>query len=66
MRFSCRIEKSDTQWRAVASDPVLGTIEVTAADREAALEKLRREIRYRVEYCPCSGVSDDFVELDVQ
>jgi hypothetical protein len=48
------------------TDPVLGAVEASDADREAALEKLRREIRYRFEYCPCSGVTDDFVELDVQ
>jgi predicted RNase H-like HicB family nuclease len=30
-----------------------------------ALDALRNEIRYRLELCPCTGVSDDFVELDV-
>jgi predicted RNase H-like HicB family nuclease len=30
-----------------------------------ALDALREEIRYRLELCPCTGVSDDFVELDV-
>jgi predicted RNase H-like HicB family nuclease len=30
-----------------------------------ALDSLREEIRYRLELCPCTGVSDDFVELDV-
>ena len=29
------------------------------------LDALREEIRYRLELCPCTGVSDDFVELDV-
>lgn len=31
----------------------------------SALERLRGEIRYRIELCPCSGVDDDFVELEV-
>ena len=31
----------------------------------SALDALRAEIRYRVELCPCSSVSDDFVELVV-
>ncbi len=30
-----------------------------------ALDALREEIRYRLELCPCTGVGDDFVELDV-
>ena len=34
--------------------------------REEALGKLRDEIRYRIEYCPCSGVSDEFVRVEVQ
>jgi hypothetical protein len=29
------------------------------------LDALRGEIRYRLELCPCTGVSDDYVELDV-
>jgi hypothetical protein len=34
-------------------------------DRDEALAKLRDEIRYRIEYCPCTGVADDFVQVDV-
>ncbi|HVM51204.1 MAG TPA: hypothetical protein VMU04_24455 [Candidatus Acidoferrum sp.] len=30
-----------------------------------ALDALREEIRYRLELCPCTGVADDYVELDV-
>ena len=30
-----------------------------------ALDSLREEIRYRLELCPCTSVSDEFVELDV-
>lgn len=30
-----------------------------------ALDRLRAEIRYRIELCPCSGVDDDYVELEV-
>jgi len=31
----------------------------------AALDSLRAEIRYRLEYCPCSGIEEDLIELDV-
>ncbi len=38
---------------------------VKGRSREEALEKIRKEIRYRIEQCPCTGVADDFVELVV-
>ena len=31
----------------------------------SALDSLREEIRYRLELCPCTGVGDDFIELDM-
>lgn len=31
----------------------------------SALDSLRAEIRYRLELCPCSGVGEDYVELEV-
>jgi hypothetical protein len=30
-----------------------------------ALDALRDEIRYRLEFCPCTTVDEDFVELNV-
>jgi hypothetical protein len=66
MRFPCTItHRADGRWTAAATDETIGAVEVTADDREDALSKLRNEIRYRIEYCPCSGVGDDFVELDL-
>ncbi len=56
----------DGRWMATATDETIRTVEVAADDRDQALNKLRAEIRYRLEYCPCSGVGDDFVELDVR
>ena len=37
-----------------------------AASEAEALEKLKAEIRYRIEWCPCTGVDDDYVQLDVR
>lgn len=42
-----------------------GVAEAGADTREEALEKVRNEIRYQLEYCPCSAVADDYVELQV-
>jgi hypothetical protein len=39
---------------------------VTAPTREEALTKLRDELQYRIELCPCSGVSGPIVELQVR
>jgi hypothetical protein len=45
---------------------MLGTVEVSAPSREEALTKMRDELQYRIEWCPCSGVSGDTVELQVR
>ena len=37
----------------------------TGLSQTNALDSLREEIRYRLELCPCTGVNDTFVELDV-
>ena len=34
--------------------------------RGAALAKMRDELRYRIESCPCGGVPDNYVELEVR
>jgi hypothetical protein len=36
-----------------------------ARDEAEALARIRDEIRYRLEFCPCSGVDDDYVQLQV-
>jgi hypothetical protein len=56
MRFPCSIsQRAGGDWsvRHVGRD--VGTVEVTARSREEALEKMRGELRYRLELCPCTG-----------
>ena len=36
-----------------------------AANETEALVKIRAEIRYRIELCPCTGVDDDYVQLEL-
>ena len=43
-----------------------GVASVAADSREEALEKMRKELRYQLEWCPCSGIADDLVELDLR
>ncbi len=66
MKFPCTLQRLGGTWLARHTGPAIGTVEVTAASRAEVLAKLRRELRYRVELCPCSGVPDDYVELEVR
>jgi hypothetical protein len=40
-------------------------VEVSGLTREEALAKMRGELQYRSELCPCSGASAETVELQV-
>jgi len=53
-------------WSVRHSSPALGTVEVSAPTREEALTKMRNELQYRIELCPCSGVSGDTVVLQME
>ena len=43
----------------------VGTVQISGPSREVALTKMRDELQYRSEWCPCSGASADTVELQV-
>jgi len=63
-RFQVRVkQQTDGYVLATCSAPVCLS---RAPSEEEALRKIRDEIRYRLELCPCSGVSDDYVQLDVE
>jgi hypothetical protein len=51
------------KWLARHTGSSVGQVEVTAPTREEALTKMRNELQYRIEWCPCSGASGDTVEL---
>jgi hypothetical protein len=52
-------------WSARHSSRALGTVEVSASSRDEALTKMRDELQYRLELCPCSAVSGDTVVIQV-
>jgi predicted RNase H-like HicB family nuclease len=63
VRFEATVETgADGGYVAYCEDPQCSGRGLTPAN---ALDALRDEIRYRLELCPCTGVSDDFVELDI-
>ena len=67
MDYPCTIKRlTNGDWLATALGSEVGNVQATARTREQALEKLRNEIRYRIEFCPCSSVADDYVHLVVK
>jgi hypothetical protein len=61
--FRVRIQRQrDGQVLASCGSPPCMSRAPTEAE---ALDKIRREIRYRIEWCPCTGVDEDYVQLDV-
>src|SRR5262245_18261022 len=66
MKAPCSLRRlRNGNWSVHHSSPGLGSVEVSASGREEALTKMRNELQYRIEWCPCSGVSGDTVELQV-
>jgi hypothetical protein len=64
MLFTARVEATeDGSYLASCSDPMASARGLTPCN---ALDKLRGEIRYRLEMCPCSSVDDDYVQLQVE
>jgi hypothetical protein len=62
--FSVRLRQtSDEQVLATCDRP---SCLVRGRTEEEALAKIRAEIRYRIEWCPCTGVDDDYVRLEVE
>jgi hypothetical protein len=67
MKLTCTLSHlANGQWLAKHTGSSVGQVEVTAPTREEALTKLRNELQYRIELCPCSGVSGPTVELQVR
>ena len=66
MTFPCTIaRRSDGKWsiRHVGKD--IGTVEATAGSREEAMAKMKDELRYRLEMCPCTGEVYRNLEIEI-
>ena len=67
MKLTCTVSRlANGKWPAQHTGASTGQVEVTAPTREEALTKMRDELQYRIEWCPCSGASGDAVELQVR
>jgi hypothetical protein len=67
MKLACTVSRlANGNWLAQHTGSSTGQVEVTAPTREEALTKMRNELQYRIEWCPCSGASGDTVDLQVR
>ena len=67
MKARCTIQHlADGRWLVRHDGTQLGKVEITDVNREQAVKKMRAELQYRIELCPCSGVSGDTVELQIE
>ena len=66
MRLHCTLSQlANGVWTARHESEDIGIVEVRAASRELAIEKIEGEIRYRLELCPCSGETYQHIRIDV-
>ena len=66
MRFAATLERgADGRWSARHVSREWGLVEATAATSAQATENLSREIRYRLELCPCSGEMYQDVQIEI-
>ena len=66
MQFSCTTAQLGSgEWKVLLDGSSLGAVEVTANTRQQALEKMRREIVYRLELCPCAGESYQPADIEL-
>ena len=66
MKFLCTFSQLGSgEWSVRHVGSEVGTVEVAAGSQEAALEKMRGELRYRLEICPCTGELYQDVQSDI-
>ncbi len=65
MRMTCTLTRLPSGWTAVHDSRDVGRVVVTALTRDEAIEKIKGEIRYRLELCPCTGETYQHIEIDV-
>ncbi len=66
MKFPCSISRvANGEWSVRHVSANLGTVQVTARAQNEALEKMRGELRYRLEICPCTGELYQDVDIEL-
>jgi hypothetical protein len=65
MRITCMLTRLPGRWLAQHDSKDVGHVEVRAPTRDEAIEKIKGEIRYRLELCPCTGETYQHIEVEV-
>ncbi len=66
MKFPGTVSQSSNgEWSVRHVGPHVGTVQVTAGSEEKALEKMRAELGYRLEICPCTGEFYQDVQIEI-
>jgi hypothetical protein len=52
-------------WLAQHDSRDAGHVEVKAPTRDEVIEKIKGEIRYRLELCPCTGETYQHIEVEI-
>ena len=66
MKFLCTIEHGeDGRFSIRHNGSEVGRVETSAETRAEAVEKMRNELRYRLEMCPCTGEAYRNLEIEV-
>jgi hypothetical protein len=58
-------QRRDGTWLARHASPHVGVCAVSAASRQEVVDKLRGELRYRLEICPCTGELYRDLEIEI-
>jgi hypothetical protein len=67
MKFPCdMVRHRDGHLTLRHESPAVGRVEVTASSRDEAAEKLRGEIRYRLETCPCTADAYEDIAIEIR
>jgi hypothetical protein len=66
MKFHCTIREENGQWVVRHDSSEAGAVRVSAPSRAAALEKMRGELKYRLELCPCTGETYQHLEIELE
>ena len=63
MKYVVHLSSGDGEYTAECPEMGLTSHGLSATN---ALDQMREAIRYGLEYCPCSHVDEDHIELDVR
>ena len=66
MRFHCKTTRlGDGTWSVQHEGKDAGRVEVRGKTREEAIDKIRNEIQYRLELCPCTAETYQHITIEI-